>query len=193
MNQEQANRWQDFAVRMANTLYADHKRPSGQWIKDQVEGYFFTRVFHGDDIFEWVEKVIDWDSSERDRGDVWSRPELVTDSVTAYLDDDRPRPQCRSCRESDGRRWDEDCQCEEIEDLAYEQWDEQWGGPVRCCIRAGIDVAVSPSAGVVGFCIGDLRRMFPDGLPDWVSSYVAGGFDPGVIVSDIPDEEPVWL
>ncbi len=55
-----------------------------------------------------------------------------------------------------------------MDELYYDQWDEQYGGPVRCCIRAGLDMASAPSAGVVGFTAGDLRRMFPEGVPEWV-------------------------
>lgn len=60
------------------------------------------------------------------------------------------------------------CRCDELETLLTEQWDQQWGGPVRCCIRAGLDCAAAPSAGVVGFSAGDVRRMYPEGVPDWV-------------------------
>ena len=30
---------------------------------------------------------------------------------------------------------------------------------IQCCIRAGLDVAANPSAGVMGFNVGTLRRM----------------------------------
>lgn len=61
------------------------------------------------------------------------------------------------------------CRCDEVSALASEQWDQQWGGPVHCCIRAGLDCASAPSAGVLGFTAGDLRRMYPEGVPDWIS------------------------
>ncbi len=60
------------------------------------------------------------------------------------------------------------CRCDDIRERFYEQWDEQWGGPVRCCVRAGLDCASAPSAGVVGFTAGDVRDMYPEGVPDWV-------------------------
>ncbi len=50
----------------------------------------------------------------------------------------------------------------------YEKAQGQWADPVRCCIRAGLDMASSPSAGVVGFTAGDIRRMYPEGVPAWV-------------------------
>jgi hypothetical protein len=61
-----------------------------------------------------------------------------------------------------------ECRCDEVDFLAYEQFSDQWLGPVRCCIRAGIDFACEPSAGVLGFTAGTVRRMYPDGVPDWV-------------------------
>jgi len=30
-------------------------------------------------------------------------------------------------------------------------------------------MAVSPSAGVLGFTAGELRKMYPEGVPDWVT------------------------
>ncbi len=62
--------------------------------------------------------------------------------------------------------------------------------------RAGLDMASEPSAGVVGFTIGDLRRMYPEGLPEWI----AGGFhgprggrvSPRT-VAKLPDSTAVWL
>jgi hypothetical protein len=59
---------------------------------------------------------------------------------------------------------------------------------VACCIRAALDVAVSPSGGVLGWTVGDLRAMWKTRpLPKWVT-----GFFEGDIRND-PDETPVWL
>ena len=96
-------------------------------------------------------------------------PMCVTDMMSDFLDSyDGWRgsaPQCPSCLDYDS---DKDCTCEEVEDRFYAQWDEQWGGPVRCCIRAGLDCAFEESAGVLGFTAGDLRKMYPEGVPVWV-------------------------
>ena len=59
---------------------------------------------------------------------------------------------------------------------------------VSCCIRAGLDIACEPSAGVIGFTVGDLRRMYPRRLPKWVASF----FDPP-ITADTPETAGVWL
>ena len=55
-----------------------------------------------------------------------------------------------------------------MEHKAYEQFSDQWLGPIRCCIRAGVDMACGGMIGVLGFTAGDLRKMFPEGVPDWV-------------------------
>lgn len=78
------------------------------------------------------------------------------------------------------------------EDKPFHQFEEQWEGPVRCCIRAGLDVASSPSAGVVGFTMGDLRRMYPEGLPDWVTTFIIDPENP-VPLESISDQDGVWL
>lgn len=100
---------------------------------------------------------------------------LVCDYVTCFSYSYRCSDRCKRCRH---RAWcrrcecaacERDCVCDDIEMAIYEQWDDQWGGPVRCCIRAGLDFASSPSAGVIGFTAGDLRAMWPaEGVPEWV-------------------------
>jgi hypothetical protein len=87
--------------------------------------------------------------------------------VTEFFDEYRGYPP--PCRVCDWDHEDEgECRCDDIEEHYYEQWDEQWGSPVRCCIRAGLDCASAPSAGVLGFTAGDVRRMYPEGVPEWV-------------------------
>lgn len=49
------------------------------------------------------------------------------------------------------------------------------GDDVSACVRAGFDIAVAPSAGVIGFTIADLRNVFGRGrIPKWVREF----FDP---------------
>ena len=52
----------------------------------------------------------------------------------------------------------------------YRRWQERWADKVRCCLRAGIDVACEPSAGVLGFEVCDLRRMYRDAIPGWLNA-----------------------
>lgn len=69
-----------------------------------------------------------------------------------------------------------------------EQIEHRFINQVTCCIRAGLDVALTPSAGVLGWTVGDLRRMYPLGLPAWVATFFV---EP--ITSKASDEERVWL
>lgn len=59
---------------------------------------------------------------------------------------------------------------------------------ITCCIRAGFDMAVKQSGGVLGFTAGDLRRMYDGNIPDWITR-----LDWATPLALIPDEAPVWL
>ena len=59
---------------------------------------------------------------------------------------------------------------------------------MSCCVRAGIDVAVDPSAGVVGFTVGTLRRMYDGEIPEWLTQW----FEPALTGAE-PDDTGVWL
>lgn len=74
-----------------------------------------------------------------------------------------------------------------LEGEEYEEVREKYVGPVSCCLRAGLDVACSPSGGVVGFTAGCLRRMYPEGVPGWVKDYFENPFD------SFDDNTFVWL
>lgn len=152
MTPQQYERWKDFALRMASTCYRKARRPDAKWIQEVVQG-FFDRLDEED-----IPCIVSWDDS------TGGRP-CAGDMMTMFLHDYEPgAPRCKAC--VDGA--DSECRCKEIEHLFYEQWDEQWGGPVHCCVRAGLDCASELSAGVLGFTAGDVRRMYPEGVPDWV-------------------------
>ena len=70
--------------------------------------------------------------------------------------------------------------CDYIDDFFYDGWgmDEEtgeveqtvWFGNVCAAIRAGLDVVLPDEwmAGVLGFTAGDVRKMYPEGLPSWL-------------------------
>jgi len=72
----------------------------------------------------------------------------------------------------------------------YNEHGEQTGkfcNQLYSAIRAGLDVVVPESmvsAGVIGFTVGDIREMYPEGFPDWF---------PIKIETEIPNDQPVWL
>ena len=153
MTLEEYERWKDFACRMALHGWprARVPKPSAERVLGWVEQWF-----------GWAPdaaNVTDWDHSREgpcvgDEVDDW----LWEMNPYAYWPDDPP-----SLRKK------------------YEAWDEKWGDRVRSCLRAGLDLAASPSAGVWGFTADDLRRMYPEGVPDWVKrGWVEG-----------PDDKPI--
>ena len=64
----------------------------------------------------------------------------------------------------------------------------RFGDMLSACVRAGFDMAVAPSGGVVGFTVGDLRDVFYGEIPDWIAdqfaenrlALLAAGRDEGV-------------
>lgn len=229
MTNEQYERWQDFALRMARTCYRTARRPSAKWIEAVVEDWF-DRLDECD-----IPCIVNWDNStEYPVGNLgygrqstlsWCGCEgyrnkhgepnpacgechgsglhyalycaqCVSDGMTEFLYEYEPgAPRCRACEGDDETA---ECRCDEVEQGFWEQWDDQWGGPVHCCIRAGLDCASEPSAGVVGFTAGDLREMYPEGVPDWVFppdeqlEHWPGG-EPNGVFSELPDSMGVVL
>lgn len=45
----------------------------------------------------------------------------------------------------------------------------RFGDMLSACVRAGFDMAVAPSAGVIGFTVGDLRDACGGSIPDWIA------------------------
>jgi hypothetical protein len=97
-----------------------------------------------------VERIQDWDSSNEDGLDRNATLYPVCDRMSCLLDEKNPHRYHGTDRQ-------------------YARWDEHWGARVRCCVRAGLDMASAPSAGVVGFTVGDLRRMYRGHIPDWLN------------------------
>lgn len=150
MTKLQFERWQDFALRMARVCYADSRRPSGPWIVDKV-----VRFFEGiENDAESISSIINWDNS---RGGGY----CVSDQVSEYFDDDYFG--------LDVDAYTDTRQGLDRPILAWEQYSEQWMGPVHCCLRAGLDLASEPSMGVLGFTVGHIRKMYPAGVPDWIA------------------------
>ena len=184
----QYRRWKDFALRMAQVVCPKSKRPSADWVRDHVAD-FFGRMLEDskDEPSREARMVCDWDSSDAYEEPAFlgctSYAPLVCDLISEWSADINP-----FYYEADDS------------DEAYEQYEEQWIGPIRCCVRAGLDIAASPSAGVVGFTAGDVRTMYPEGVPDWVQNGLwyegwPGPHKPGTgkPFADIRDDERLLL
>lgn len=188
MTKLQYERWQDFARRMVPiAVSARAKAPSRAATLEIIEFYFECRMDEGE---EW-QRVKDWDNTASENGHYgMTAGGHISDIAEHFVPGYWSLP--------DGESGDAKI--------------EKWIGPATCCIRAGLDVAVSPSAGVAGFTAGDIRRMYPEGVPDWVERFFddheefeVTGVVPGVGFTEKPtgrksppfaalaDKDHVWL
>ncbi len=162
MTPEDHARWETTALALA-ALRHDGARPSRQWAVDKVQGFFDCL-----DRRE-VEHYIDWDRSRRgDTGGWWP---IVCDQMDHYIEDlfrERVGGHLECCDSGDPRHVYYMCaRCEEIDWQARDQWAYgPWGGAVSAPVRAAMDMVVG-GCGVIGYTVGDLRRIFPDGIPEW--------------------------
>lgn len=146
MTQEQYEAWQDFSRRMVNVAVSARKRaPSRAHTLEVIDFFFECRM---DPYDEW-RRVRNWDSTER-ANETGPWPMCVGDHMSDIAEYHVPG----YWGLPDGERGD---------DII-----DQWMDPAKCCVRAGLDMAVAPSAGVAGFTAGDIRTMYPDGLPQWL-------------------------
>lgn len=160
MNRIQYRRWKDFARRMALEGWPariTHRKLYLEIVPPAVD-HFFELLEHnyGEDIT----RIESWDNTRADYRNakqfVWGfrgNYEPYVGSEAQRIIDEYWNPFTWSGRQRD-----------------FEKWDELWGGRIRCCVRAGLDLAAEPSAGVVGFTKGDLERMYPEGVPKWIRS-----------------------
>lgn len=117
-------------------------------------------------FFSWYDRndadvaaIVDWDNS----------PSYIGDRVDDHLHD------VQHYRYNERTGQEREC-------------GNKFANQVSCCIRAGLDRASSPSGGVLGFTVGDLRAMYPEGMPDWVTE----GYQPP-ITKETPNDVGVWL
>lgn len=66
----------------------------------------------------------------------------------------------------------------------------RFGDMLSACVRAGFDMAVAPSAGVIGFTVGNLRDVFDGLIPDWITDQF-GENKRALLEAD--RDEGVWL
>ncbi len=159
MTRQQFRRWYGFAVRMARRGLNGGRplpRKSIEFLEKVIRD-FFRGILDDDRWYAehrgkgMIERIQDWDNSDHDGIERGEFLYPVGDRVTILLEERNPHRYHGT-------------------DSQYDRWDEHWGARVRCCIRAGLDMASAPSAGVVGFTIGDLRRMYRGTLPAWLAA-----------------------
>ena len=206
MTIKQWRRWCGFSLRMAHRGYGLRSRRSRRKLADYVKEafrWYWTEHLAGDDDLspeEMLALVVDWDHCER---------HPMQDQRWAYMSSQEPPYICDFVDEMMEQwnpfYWD-------YGSKDYVRWDDLWGDRIRCCLRAGIDVAVEPSAGVLGFTAGDLRRMWRGATPPaWVTNdgkpwytqeftgvvpgfgLVPGKCEENGAFDTLPDEAAVWL
>ena len=76
--------------------------------------------------------------------------------------------------------------------LHYSRREDEYTGrfheQIVCCIRAGFDIAVEPSSGVVGFTVGDLKQMYGGVIPEWIKCQ-----EWDVSLDEAADSAEIWL
>jgi len=174
MNRIQYRRWKDFALRMADNGWPatiTRTKSYKKTVKPAVE-HFFDLLYHNYQhditrIESWDHTRVDYRNAETFswgvRGEYWP---CVGDEARRIIDE----------YWNPGRS-----------DRKYDEWDNLWGDRIRCCIRAGIDLALNPSLGVIGFCKSDIERMYPDGVPKWITQEWEQQWE------SINPWEPLWL
>lgn len=199
MTELQLKRWKQFSIRMAHHGWAGLPRKSRRYVSGMVKDYFREWLaISCEEDSTLLGRIESWDNNARhpeDNGTCgWAckhRDHLICDEVDEMIDKVAP--------DSYRRGW------------RYRKWDDLWGVRLRCCLRAGIDLASSPSMGVMGFSAGDLRQMYPFGVPEWVSggdepwkANMINGIVPGVgftmnqpilngPFASIADNQQIWI
>ena len=193
MTREQYDRWKDFALRMVNIVIGPRKRkPSRSEVRENIEFLFECRIDPGE---SW-KRIRNWDHTDPTEEEKarWPRFAMcvgshVSDCAEYFVPDYWSMPDT---------------------ERAHEKAEERFVNPVHICVRAGLDLAVAESAGVLGYTAGDLRRMYPEGVPDWVKgeptwetvgikAIVPGvGFVPepkgdAKSFDELPDDAEVWI
>lgn len=168
----QKDNWSQFAERMAWEVYRwrtpERRRKLIDRVRDWLDRFWSNYEPH---------QVADWDGNGAPEiGDYGGWRCYPCDDFTRYMD-------------SDGLSHWHEGKCEEI--------NGEFGTQVMCCIRAGFDVAVTPSGGVIGdrFTAGMIRRMFPEGLPDYVDAFFHGPDTKADAprFETLPNDMMVWL
>ena len=166
MTRQQYRRMAVFALRMAPTAIK-----GARWKQELLEHIrkILDRI-NGDNYGIHYSTIKDWDHPHPVPGDdgtcgfAWSHsPYLLCDFVATYCWD---------------RNWN----------YNSDGKDSARAIALNCCIRAACDVAVSPSAGVVGWTVQDIKAMwYPKPVPQWVKQHFAGDFD------SFSPADAVWL
>lgn len=191
MTKDDFENWKDFALRMAWNIYGD--RDNFEWIVEHVEDFFEELeqpeehwVADSPKMYEYVEN---WDSSKAERGVDGRQPwrmEPVCDMMADFENEESP-DWLSTLSSAVERGYVEGDELTAVAEQLIELWEQRWTATVSNCIRAGLDMATEIGGGVVGFTLGDVRKMYPEGLPAFARRHYDHDLDV------LPDDEPIWL
>jgi hypothetical protein len=174
MTEIQYKRWKIFAKKMAKIVATNKSEPSRKQILQNIDFFFECRM---DPNEEW-RRVEDWDTTNPNEN---GRSFCVSDHISDM------------CEYWIPNYWSSDFPYEDEDEEGYNRAIEKWVGPASACIRAGLDIASQPSAGVVGFTAGDVRKMWsPKPVPNWVKEAWRRDYE-DLEFDSIKNKEPVWL
>lgn len=77
-----------------------------------------------------------------------------------------------------------------------EEYEGRFHDQIVCCIHAGFDMAVPDGAsagGVIGYTVGDVRKMFNGIIPDWLLSDWLDKNENPIDIQSLGDNERLWL
>lgn len=162
MNELQLERWKRLSMGLARS-YTDLTPARKKKLLAETEECIDWVVCNG------LETVKNWDSGVYENGRLaWSS---VSTRVDEYL-------------------WDNRYEFERENKHGFELVCGRFGNMLSSCVRAGFDMAVSPSGGVIGFTIGDVRDIFDGTIPDWIADQFAED-KPALLAAG--RDEGVWL
>jgi hypothetical protein len=175
MTPEQYNRWARFAIRMAHRGWPRLPRKSRKKIAGMVKEFFGQLGLLAEYDATLISRIRSWDNTDRcaecaanleeaRRTQNWYKVNtcpcdrtLICDLMMELTDQWNPNYYSDNERGVEGG-------------YRYRQWNDTWGNRVSCCIRAGLDLASEASAGVLGFEVCDLRRMYRNNIPAWINN-----------------------
>lgn len=164
MNELQLERWKQLSAGLVRSYKSLTQRRKEKLLEEI------------DNCIEWVvcnglETVDDWDSGVKYGPQWYEHHESASTRVDTFL-------------------WDNSYEFERsYRNGNIEVVRGRFGDMLTACVRAGFDMAISPSAGVIGFTVGDIRDIFEGTIPDWIAEHFD---DPGALIS-AKNEEGVWL
>lgn len=188
MTQEQYDRWKDFALRMARTCFNRRRNPGPKDILARVQQFFewVEDGCHAGDFADYLPTIESWDHCTD-----WSQETKDSHQAKWKFPLQDPQPVCDFVADM-AEYWIPGYWS--IPDAKYEAVRERWLDAPSACIRAGLDMACEPSAGVVGFTVGDLRRMYPEGVPSWLTEqFINDKTGKPVRFNRLADKTPLWL